>query len=138
MNMRINRIAQFSKLLEAAPRLRDAVAFFVCGKRKLQGEELFGEPDPSYFYQVICRRNYGDPRRQPELQYGERFTNERMALIWVIVQTQKVLGDVDALDECGEKTNAELAALLCICACVFLSLVSSTQTRYAMPQRRES
>ena len=66
---------------------------------------------PSYFYQIKCERNYGDPRQQPEVEYGERFPNERMALIWVIVKNQNVLGDVGGLDDCGEKTNAELAAL---------------------------
>ena len=32
------------------------------------------------------------------------------ALIWVIMKNQNVLGDVGGLDDCGQKTNTELAA----------------------------
>ena len=67
--------------------------------------------DPNYFHQIKAELYYGDPRRQLEIKYGDRFSNERMALIWVIVLNQRILSDIGGLDDCGEKENVELASM---------------------------
>ena len=66
------------------------------------------DPGPKWFeqtwLQVVSSRNFGK-------EYGDRFPNERMGLIWVIVLNQQVLESIGGLDDCGEKSHAELSSM---------------------------
>ena len=104
----------------ATHRTSDGLRFWLEQRRPLHGvprrhhctwPTRQSHPDPNYFYQIKAELYYGDPRRQPEIKYGDRFSNERMALIWVIVLNQRILSDIGGLDDCGEKENVELASM---------------------------